>query len=1666
MGSGSQVVKFWKKLTSVVSVSTLLLGLLAIIPISFTWPTSANAVALPACADAGYTKSGTSLTITPSHGKVMYIDTGVSPRIDAAYVGYRIKNGTGSALSGYWVSLTDFRGGVISLANNIDANQQLIDNSSPLPDVPVDATKTVYFLIKANISTRILQTHTVSIYQKRPDAVGTTAYSQCDFSFTKVAETIKAAANKVTSVLVDGSTNVSTPAIGQLVTVTVKGAAGVIGAGSADVGKILWFSPSAFSSFPTTSLRLESVKLKVANNAQVQANGNNKVWIYDERLLVTPSITPSADSGFTGEETGADLLDSKRYYENEYKFRVISRAASATSIKPIAQISSGTQIKHTDIAGSSSGTINTTAAPISFTVTKSAALPSPLVEENVGGTLYSLVNYTVTITNTSGSGTNRIDQIVDTPGSGVLFKTGTARAGGTTISDPIKITSENSLNPQPLHFIGPFSITSGTPLLITYQMHVPKTVSTVFTNTAVAYTGTQIISATASTISGATVTNGGSGTPTGTGNTTVTLTPVAVTFNATSVDVTTAVLNGTVDGNGQTPTYQFEWATNSSLASYTTITPSPNSVSGSDPTAFTSPFTGTSGTTYWYRIVAIKDGTRYLGEIVSFTLIEAATASVATTVNATSVLTTSATLNGTIDPNLQSITEVRFLYGTSSVLTGATSKILYELDEDGKETNVKVTLSGANPIDVAWNQTGLTNNTVYYFRIEATYTSGTVQNVTGSILSFKTGSTAQTITFNALVDQNFTLGGTYTVAATATSNLAITYTSETTSVCTVNASSGVVTFVTAGTCVITASQGGNATYAPAESVSRQFEILPTAPTAQTDAASSIGRSGATLNGTITTGGSANTTVTFTYSTVAGLASGTTTVTAVQSPLISNGTVTFPLSGLVAGNTYYYKVTATNTNSEVSGSVVNFTTTSPIAITLDADDKSKNYLATNPTFSFTLSPALTSPDAISSVTYTFASAVGTESYGPSTTVPTEAGTYTITPSAAVFSTGNSSDYAITYTTGTYTINQIAQATLTLANRSLSQSTTYTLTATGGSGTGAITYTVQSGISCTIAIGTNQLVTPAANGDCVVRAVKATDRNYLVSNNADGTMTINSSVSQVITFADPVDRAYSPSPFTVSPTASSNLIVTLTSSTTSICLVEIGTFSITMLKAGVCTLTSSQGGNGSFNAADPVIQSFTISKETRTIAMKSSTDGDAFLLSYVSAGYANWGLTPPTQKSLASFGDTDTKTYALDPTSTGCEVDSDGTTRFTGAGTCKVSVSITGDKYVDATSSIISFVIGKKDQTISFTNLVNMTLGDFNQDLVSSTNAPGLTVTLTVDPASTGICEIVSGKIRALTVGTCVVNSNQSGTTNYNPAIQSQQTFIITDTTTPASTPAPAPAPVYVPRPPTITLISAPEVCAVASQLTVTGTNLSGATVIVDGKPTQVLSSTNTQMLLALPSAPIGSRIIVVTNADGSASTSVLYKFINSPVYVNFLYPSTYQGIEFSYTFTATNTSRYSVTGVMPTGLFLDPLTGKLSGIPTVNGDFQFTIVASNFCDETYLIVYMFVDKAIPETFTCNVSFPVPRSNTISDYKLTQLRNCLDKVNKIGPATIAPIIFLSGGLPRGLTAFEALTHPRYLPIIDLIQSMKLDAQIYLGAFSGSTDTVELNVYWPMP
>ena len=86
---------------------------------------------------------------------------------------------------------------------------------------------------------------------------------------------------------------------------------------------------------------------------------------------------------------------------------------------------------------------------------------------------------------------------------------------------------------------------------------------------------------------------------------------------------------------------------------------------------------------------------------------------------------------------------------------------------------------------------------------------------------------SQTITFTSTAPAAATVGGpTYTVTATASSGLPVTFTidASATSVCSISGST--VSFIGGGMCVIDANQAGNANWNPAPAAQQAFAVAP------------------------------------------------------------------------------------------------------------------------------------------------------------------------------------------------------------------------------------------------------------------------------------------------------------------------------------------------------------------------------------------------------------------------------------------------------------------------------------------------------------------------------------------------------------------------------------------------------------------------------------------------------------------------------------------------------------------------------------------------------------------------------------------------------------------------------------------------------------------------
>jgi uncharacterized protein YjdB len=129
------------------------------------------------------------------------------------------------------------------------------------------------------------------------------------------------------------------------------------------------------------------------------------------------------------------------------------------------------------------------------------------------------------------------------------------------------------------------------------------------------------------------------------------------------------------------------------------------------------------------------------------------------------------------------------------------------------------------PTGASYNDTGLTNGTPYYYVVSATNGTGESVNSAELVATPAPVMAYQTITFTlgASVSKLAT-DAPFADSATASSGLAVTYTSDDTNVATVDANTGVVTIVSSGTVHILADQAGNGSFHAAPQASQELIV--------------------------------------------------------------------------------------------------------------------------------------------------------------------------------------------------------------------------------------------------------------------------------------------------------------------------------------------------------------------------------------------------------------------------------------------------------------------------------------------------------------------------------------------------------------------------------------------------------------------------------------------------------------------------------------------------------------------------------------------------------------------------------------------------------------------------------------------------------------------------
>jgi phosphodiesterase/alkaline phosphatase D-like protein len=203
---------------------------------------------------------------------------------------------------------------------------------------------------------------------------------------------------------------------------------------------------------------------------------------------------------------------------------------------------------------------------------------------------------------------------------------------------------------------------------------------------------------------GAFIATGGSGTLT------VTTPPAANTGGASNITTTGAQLGGSVNPNGLSTAYHFEYGL---TTTYGSSTQSASAGSGTGAVSVNATLSGlTSGSLYHYRLVAASSGGTTNGSDQTVTTGTSATSPpTVSTGGASNITTTGAQLGGSVNPNGISTT-YHFEYGLTATY--------------GSSTQSAGAGSGTGTVSVNATLSGLITGSVYHYRLVAANSGGTV----------------------------------------------------------------------------------------------------------------------------------------------------------------------------------------------------------------------------------------------------------------------------------------------------------------------------------------------------------------------------------------------------------------------------------------------------------------------------------------------------------------------------------------------------------------------------------------------------------------------------------------------------------------------------------------------------------------------------------------------------------------------------------------------------------------------------------------------------------------------------------------------------------------------------------------------------------------------------
>lgn len=348
--------------------------------------------------------------------------------------------------------------------------------------------------------------------------------------------------------------------------------------------------------------------------------------------------------------------------------------------------------------------------------------------------------------------------------------------------------------------------------------------------------------------------------------------------------------------------------------------------------------------------------------------------------------------------------------------------------------------------------------------------------------------------------------------------------------------------------------------------------------------------------------------------------------------------------------------------------------------------------------------------------------------------------------------------------TVTLNKQNQASFTwnLTSTSVPYLGTLALDTSGGSGTGAVVYSVSNGSACAI-VGTT-LVPSDVGSTCDVTATKVSDSNYNSADTTTQSITVTKISQASVSFSNGTALTYGQTMDLLAVGGSGNGAISyaVTNAGTTGCAISGVRLSVT--GAGTCALSASRAASTNYNISNTATLSVVVSKAAQSVSFTSTVPAEPIAGdTYTVTAATTSGLTPVLSVSSGSC------------TITGAFV-------TFGAGTCVIQAASTStNQYLAASSVTQTIAVGQRNQTLNFSvtiaSLTTKTYGDPAFIAQATSTEATLSPTFATGSATTNTACAVSstGVVVVLAVGTCEIQASQAGTADVAAASTIRKSF---------------------------------------------------------------------------------------------------------------------------------------------------------------------------------------------------------------------------------------------------------------------------------------------------